>query len=68
MGRPEEALREATVARDEAGPDGPACVLARALRANGRLAEADSVRALSTSWIEETGFPVGERSPCRDLL
>jgi tetratricopeptide (TPR) repeat protein len=67
QGRTDEALREATTARNEAGPEGPACVLARALRASGRIAEADSVRALSAAWIEETGFPVGETSPCRSL-
>jgi tetratricopeptide (TPR) repeat protein len=67
QGRADEALREALAARDEAGPGGPECVLARAFRANGRFAEADSVRAISTAWVEAAGFPVSENSPCRDL-
>lgn len=68
QGRTAEGLREALAARAEAGGRGPGCVLARALLASGRIAEADSVRDLSAAWVEETGFPVGKNSPCRGLL
>lgn len=68
QGRPAEGLREALAASAEAGGRGPGCVLARALLASGRIAEADSVRALSATWMEETGLPVGDDSPCRGLL
>lgn len=68
QGRPDEGLREALAARDAAGPGGPECVLARAFRANGRLAEADSVRALSAAWVEESGYRVTEAGPCWGLL
>lgn len=67
-GRSKEGLREALAARRAAGPGGPECVLARALRVNGRPAEADSVRALSAAWVQKTGYRVGEDSPCRGLF
>ena len=69
--RPGEALREALAAR-RGVPDGEVdalveCVLARAFRANGRVAEADSVVALAAARLAETGYPVRDYHPCWGL-